>query len=219
MTADEFRAVMDEDKSFQSRRKALVFVSLLLLALVASGAQIKEANTFIFKIEFSNHDGLRYLLVMSVLACMVRYYSYSEKYHNQLFKFWSGRLLKDYKVFHLDFETHEPAGLLGKKIDVYSERYDVENPVYMRTAFFKRSVGLKALSEDGHDGGLVLYEHWNLNEYRGTWRPRDFRKLLLTEVKYRIQAWFKYRETLDLASPYLLALSSLFAFIYAYLQS
>ena len=85
MTVDEFRESMDSDKAFQSKRKALVFVSLLLLALVVSGAQIKEANTFIFKIEFSNHAGLRYLLVASVMACMLRYYSYSERYRDQLF--------------------------------------------------------------------------------------------------------------------------------------
>ncbi|MGE8351167.1 MAG: hypothetical protein ACN6P5_11510, partial [Pseudomonas protegens] len=100
MTVDEFRSAMDEDAGFKSKRRALTFVSLLLLALVVSGAEIKEANTFIFKIEFTNHVGLRYLLVLAVLSCLFRYYAYSEKYNAQLFKFWSDRLLNDVKIFY-----------------------------------------------------------------------------------------------------------------------
>ncbi|MDY1045514.1 hypothetical protein SOM55_01685 [Pseudomonas coleopterorum] len=218
MTADEFRAAMDDDKSFQARRRVLVIVSLLLLAFVTSGAQIKEANTFIFKIEFTNYDGLKYLLVFSVLACTVRYYSYSERYHNKLFRFWSSKLLHDYNIYHLDHQTGEPSGLLGRKINIYGDRYDVQNPVYRKAGFFRRSVGLKTINLDGHEAGIVLEEHWDLNEYKGGWRRQDLRKLLLAEARYRFQAWFKYRETLDLSSPYLLALSSLVAFGYSYIK-
>lgn len=133
MTADEFREAMDNDKAFQSKRKALVFVSLLLLALVVSGAQIKEANTFIFKIEFSNHVGLRYLLVVSVVACMLRYYSYAEKYRNQLFVIWSGKLLADSGVYYLDQEIGAVTGVLGGRLGVvFNGSYDLDNPVYKK---------------------------------------------------------------------------------------
>lgn len=209
MTVDEFRNEMDNDKAFQSKRKALIFISLLLLALVASGAQITEANTFIFKIEFSNHIGLKYLLITSVIICTLRYYSYSEKYRNQLFKFWSDRLLSDHKIYYIDQEADGLAGLLGKKIDIYIAEYDVEKPKYKKNGFLKRSVGLPASEHHDFYGQVYYTKYFYLNEYNSNWKPKDFRKLLLTEFKYRAEAWIEYRETLDLVSPYLIALSSL----------
>lgn len=214
MIADDFREAMDNDKAFQSKRRALIFVSLLLLALVVSGAQIKEANTFIFKIDFTNHEGLRYLLVFSVLACALRYYSYSERYHNNLFSLWSSRLLSDRYIYFVDEEGGVISGLLGKKVDIYpGDNYDVENPVYLKSGFFKRKVGFKTSSP--HDFyGEVYYKHYfDLNEYDSGWSSRDYRKLMVFELKYRVQAWFKYRETLDLVSPYVLAISAMIAFL------
>ncbi|UVM56767.1 hypothetical protein LOY37_04070 [Pseudomonas sp. B21-012] len=214
MNADEYRKAMDDDKGYQSKRRALVFISLLLLALVASGAQIKEANTFIFKIEFANHEGLKYLLVAAVIACMLRYYSYSEKYNNHLFSIWSGRLLNDYTVYHIDYDgPPTTSGLAGRRADIYvGDKYDTDNPIYRRNGILKRSIGFKTGGYDENHGEIYYTEYFDLNEYSDRWRRRDFFKLLLAEFKYRAQAWFKHRETLDLAFPYLLAASSLLAF-------
>ncbi len=210
MTVDEFRRAMDEDAGFKSKRRALMFVSLLLLALVVSGAEIKEANTFIFKIEFTNHVGLRYLLVLAVLSCMLRYYAYSEKYHTQLFKFWSGRLLNDSSVFRYDREAELVGGLLGKRIDVYGgDEPGIESPTYKRTGFLERSIGYRS-----YHGEHSYTEYIELNVYGEDWNKADFLKLLRAEMKYRIEAWIKYRETLDLVSPYLLGLSSLVVFVF-----
>ncbi|MCS4064768.1 hypothetical protein [Pseudomonas putida] len=212
MTADELRNAIDNDKAFQSKRKALIFVSLLLLALVVSGAQVKEANTFIFKIEFANHAGLQYLLFLSVLVCAVRYYSYSERYNNQLFKIWSGRLLGDYRVYRVDREVGEIDGLLGKRLHVYGGDYDIDNPVYRKSGFMRRSIGLDTSTE--HEGEEYYYtDYFDLCAYGSHWTNKDFRKLLVWEAKYRLQAWVKYRETLDLASPYLLAAVSVISFL------
>lgn len=218
MTADEFREAMDADKAFQSKRKALVYISLLLLALVISGAQIKEANTFIFKIEFSNHAGLRYLLVASVITCMLRYYSYSEKYRDQLFRIWSNRLLEDYNIYFVDEEAGEISGILGKKLNFHPSEYKTDEPKYKKNGFLKRSIGLRTSEEHEFYGTIYLTKYFNLNEYNKSWRPADFRKLLLTELKYRAGAWINYRETLDLVSPYLLGISALLAFTFFLLQ-
>lgn len=211
---DDYRKAMDEDKAFQSKRKALVFVSLLLLALVVSGAQIKEVNTLIFKIEFANHAGLRYMLVAAVMACTLRYYSYSEKYNNYLFSIWSGRLLNDYAVYHIDIEGPPvTSGLAGRKADIQvGTAYDTDNPVYRKTGFLKRSIGFPTSSVEEFRGRVYYTEYFTLNEYSEQWSRRDFFKLLRIEFKYRAQAFFKHRETLDLWSPYLLAVSSLLAF-------
>lgn len=215
MTAGEFRNAMDDDAGFKSKRRALTFVSLLLLALVASGAEIKEANTFIFKIEFTNHVGLRYLLVLAVLSCMLRYYAYSEQYHAQLFKFWSNRLLNDIKVFHYDQESESVGGLLGRKIDTCGgNEPGIQSPTYTKTGFLKRSIGYPSTGTHDFYGEYAYTEYIDLNQYTEWWSKADFCKLLLAEMKYRLEAWIKYRETLDLLSPYLLGFSSLVAFLY-----
>lgn len=219
MTADKFRRAMDGDKEFQSKRRALVFVSLLLLALVVSGAQIKEANTFIFKIEFSNHVGLRYLLAAAVMICMLRYYSYSERFNNQLFEFWSRRLLDDHKIYSVDYECGQVSGLLGKRIRIHESDYNIENPVYRSTGFLKRSVGLKTSSHHDYYGQVYYIDLFDLNAYDEYWTGGDFKELMRAEFRYRLQAWFKYRETLDLVSPYLLATVSLVAFFYTWCKT
>lgn len=213
MSADDFRSAMDNDKAFQSKRKALVFTSLLLLALVVSGAQIKEANTFIFKIEFLNHEGLRCLLVISVMACMLRYYSYSERYYAQLFDFWSTRMLSDSDIYYLDQEAGQISGVLGKKVYLDYGRYDMERPVYKKTGFSKRSVGLPTSEVHDFHGEIFYKKYFSLNDCSSAWKPKDFRKLLLIELKYRVEALVRYRETLDLISPYFLGVGSLLAFI------
>ncbi|MNF02203.1 hypothetical protein D3C80_2013190 [compost metagenome] len=61
-------------------------------------------------------------------------------------------------------------------------------------------------------GQSYTTKYFKINEYDDNWKAKDFRWILLKEFKYRAEAWIKYRETLDLASPYLLGFSSLFAF-------
>lgn len=213
MTADQFREAMDSDKAFQSKRKALIFVSLLLLALIASGAQVKEANTFIFRIEFSNHEGLKYLLVATVMACMLRYYSYSEKYRDVLFNIWAGRLLKDHRIYYYDEQDDSIGGLLGGAIDIGDGGYVVNNPEYRKTGFLKRDIGLETSDTHEYYGQVYFTHYFPLQTFTKYWKSSDYQKLLRAEFKYRIEAWYKYRETLDLASPYLLGFISLSAFL------
>jgi len=220
MTVDEFRSVMDNDAGFKSKRRALVFVSLLLLALVVSGAEIKEANTFIFKIEFTNHVGLKYLLVLAVLSCMFRYYAYSEKYHAQLFNFWSERMLNDSKVFYYDRESESVGGLLGKKIEIYGgDEPGIQSPTYKKTGILKRSIGYPSRGVDDYHGEYSCTEYIELNTYSKDWGRAEFLKLVGAEMRYRAEAWIKYRETLDLASPYLLGFSSLAVFMFKYFST
>lgn len=65
-----------------------------------------------------------------------------------------------------------------------------------------------------HDfyGEVYTTKYFKLNDYDGGWKRRDLFGLLLIEFKYRVEAWIKYRETLDLWSPYLLGICSLLVF-------
>ncbi len=116
---EQYRADIDSDEGLAAKRRLLVIVSLLLLALSVSGASIKEANTFIFRIEFSNHVGLTYLLGAAVIFLLLRYYAYALHYQSKLFDFWSARLLNDYRVFSYNSKADEVHGLLGKRIDIW----------------------------------------------------------------------------------------------------
>ncbi|WP_429112088.1 hypothetical protein [Aeromonas veronii] len=92
-----YRKRIDEDAGLQSKRKLLVLLSVLMLAIDFTGATFKEANTFIFKIEFENQSGLNVFLLLSVVYLLIRYYAYAHSYHEELYNLWSGRMLEDTK--------------------------------------------------------------------------------------------------------------------------
>lgn len=64
-----------EREELKSARKHLIILSTLLIAFNLSGAQVKEANSFIFKIEFANSEGLYWLVFSSVIYLLLRYHS------------------------------------------------------------------------------------------------------------------------------------------------
>ncbi len=70
--SSELTAAIDRDEGLKAKRKLLIVASCILLALSFSGATIDEANTFIFKIKFTNQNGLGILLVLSIVFLMIR---------------------------------------------------------------------------------------------------------------------------------------------------
>lgn len=104
------------------------------------------------------------------------------------------------------------SGILGKRLDIYIGEYGVDTPKYKKTGIFKRNIGLPAKATHETYGEIYYTEYFDLNKYDQRWKRSDFRSLLLSELKFRAEAWITYRETLDLSFPYLLGLSSLLAF-------
>ena len=211
---DQYREDIDNDEGLAAKRRALVIVSLLLLALSVSGASIKEANTFIFRIEFSNHVGLTYLLGAAVIFLLLRYYAYAQSYHSQLFDFWSARLLNDYRVFSYNSAEDEVQGLLGKRIDIWGgDEPGIQEPRYRKVGMLKRNIVYTSQGEDDQHGPYSYNENIELNKYSETWTRKDFRKLLRFEIKYRVEAILKHREYLDLMFPYLLGTAAIISLI------
>lgn len=104
--------------------------------------------------------------------------------------------------------------MLGKRVDVYGgDEPGIEYLQYKKTGFLKRRLAYPSEGQDERHGVYRYTALIDLNSYSNDWRKADFRKLLLAELMYRIEAWIKYRETLDLVSPYLLGFGSLVAFI------
>lgn len=207
---NKYRDEIDNDKQLTAQRRALVTVSLLLLALCLSGAAIKEANTFIFRIEFTNHEGLTYLLAAAVVFFLVRYYAYAQIYHSQLFDFWSERLLDDYRVFNYDTQHEEVGGLLGKRINFTGhDEPGLRTPRYKKVGILKRNLVYTSEGHDEHHGHFSYDENIELNKYSNDWTKKDFHKLLRFEFKYRIEAILKHREYLDIMFPYLLGIAAI----------
>ncbi|MFM5143223.1 hypothetical protein ACEUA0_12025 [Aeromonas veronii] len=65
---DSLTDQMKKDSEFQSKRKQLIVVSILLMAISLSDAQLKEANTFIFKIDFSNTAAFGWMMFFGVIV-------------------------------------------------------------------------------------------------------------------------------------------------------
>lgn len=215
LNIDEYREKLDSDEGLAAKRRALVIASLLLLALSVSGAAIKEANTFIFKLEFSNHSGLIYLLGVAVIFLMLRYYAYARSYHSQLFELWSTRLLSDYRVFSYDASEDEINGLLGKILTVRGEdEPGIRDARYKKLGIFKRNIVYTSHGQDERHGEYSYDENIELNRYSVKWTKKDFRKLMRFEFKYRAEGVFKHREYLDLMFPYFLGASALLSLIY-----
>lgn len=183
------------------------------LALNLTGATLEEANTFLFKIKFSNYIGLSYLFIASVIFLTLRYYSYAQDHHSKLYDFWSERLLADYKVFIYDHEDEEVRGFLGNAINVYGgDEPGIRDAKYCVSGIFQRSISYPSEGMDEERGPYSYTEHISLNKLTNKWRLRHYLWLLFLELKYQSEATFKYRESLDLLAPYLLSLTAILTY-------
>ncbi len=90
----ELSKKIDEDLALASSRKYLVVTSLVLLALLFSGATVTEANTFIFKLTFTKANGIADLLLLSIAFLLIKYYSNAAKYHKVIYEDWTERVVK-----------------------------------------------------------------------------------------------------------------------------
>ncbi len=218
---DSLTDKMKKDSEFQSKRKQLVVVSILLMAMSLSDAQLKEANTFIFKIDFSNSAAFGWLVFVGVIVLMIRYYSFAFKYHSYLYDVWANTLMEDRRVFvyygNEDTNDYEPHGLLSKlkghscssSIDGHSfERYKVV-PKYIIKGILKR--GITYDYDSGYD---ISIEDISLNEFYECWTRKDLYELLKLEFEHQKNAVLQQPEYLDISLPYLIASLSLISFIF-----
>ncbi|MCF5901534.1 hypothetical protein [Aeromonas veronii] len=220
---DSLTDKMKKDSEFQSKRKQLIVVSILLMAISLSDAQLKEANTFIFKIDFSNTAAFGWMMFFGVIVLIIRYYSFAFKYHSYLYDVWANAMMKDRRVLVYYFDDNScdyiPHGLLSKlkdhscssNIDGHSfEKYKVE-PKYKVNGILKR--GITYDYDSGYD---ITTEEVNLNEFHARWTKRDLYELLKVEFEHQKDAIFRRPEYLDISLPYFIATLSLICFIFKY---
>jgi len=211
----DFRASIDNDEGLQSKRKLLVMVCITFLALNVTGATLEEANTFLFKIKFTNYIGLSYLFLATIFFLTIRYYSYAQDHHSKLQSYWSKRLISNYRILHYSHEDDDPKGLLGNAIDIYiRDEPGITTPKYCVSGIFKRSISYTSQGFDETGVQCYFTKYIALNNFSKTWKTYHYLLLLWYELLYQLEATFKYRENLDLLAPYLLSTVAILSFIF-----
>lgn len=200
---------IDADEGLKSKRKLLVFASLVLLALSVSGAKIEEANTFILNIKFENQSGIGVLLVFSILFLMVRYFNYARPYHSQLYRLWSSRMLEHPYYFSQCYHSDNISGLV---VEMAPKESNIDNLPY---------------SYQGGQGWAYQCAYPFVRKIRYSWQDqhdfyvksvfvgwKHYLKVLRLETKYQFESFFTHRENLDILAPYLIGFLSIVSFFF-----
>lgn len=202
---------IDADEGLKAKRKLLTVVSLILLAIAFSGAKVVEANTFIMKINFTNQNGIAYLLLLSIVFLMIRYYNYARPYHDELYKAWTKRMLDAPYFYARHPYEDEVAGLVMARVP---ECINIDAIRYEEGSFqftYKCSwLFIRKFSYTWADSKQDDYQE--IDVYVG-WK--SYFKVLFFEAKYQASSFFTHRENLDIIAPYLLGTFSIFSFIFS----
>jgi len=192
----------DNDQGLASKRKWLVNASAILLAISFSGAKIEEANTFIFKIEFTHQDGLGTLLAFTIMFFMIRYYSYAKPYQDQLYAIWTERLVSR-PYFYLYCQYSD--GISGVVPDSRPSKIKGEYNDNVRDWSFRYICGWPFFRFIEHKwidlecGGDIQQSAVNIYNNLGL---KVYSKCLCLEAREQIKSVFIHRENLDILLPY-----------------
>ncbi|WP_417535224.1 hypothetical protein [Methylophaga sp.] len=227
--SDKYKELLeqiDQDKGLTSKRKLLTIVSLIMLAIQFSGAQIVEANTFILKLSFTHQNGIDLLLAIVIAFLILRYYNYARPYHDELLQLWSSRMLKEPFFYYLepldndDFPSvFEDKGLIIEILEkelsepyiAYKNRdHQYASWRYSCNGIFSRSISFNLIHDSyGHYVRTIkLNTHSLVN-------TRSYLKILWLELKYQTKSFITHRENLDIYTPYFLASAAIGSYIFS----
>ena len=188
------------DTSLASCKKTLIIISSVLLALTFSGAKVTEANTFIFKVTFTNPTGINTLLLLSIGYLLLRYNSISHIYTDNYKKQFATRVLDNKFFRRYDSYNNVVDGfipdLLKPKIYINDDKYKHSNHSYLDydlkvRLFFNAYIDLTEYDEHGNPylyrfyligsknklqylfALSIMLSHWFLEQFR----QRDFLEL------------------------------------------
>lgn len=228
----DFHTKIDADVGLKSKRRALIVTSIVLIIISWTGATLKEITGLVAKIELTNTVAIKYLLMLSIVYLMFRYFAYARTYHQQLRSFWVKRFMQDKRVFRYYVDQNNPYdedidGLLGKALDVWVgdepsvQALDYENH---RFPFFGRKItyvtrGKYCIGDPNDpDSRIEVTEDINeiiLNKFTDRWKFKDLIKLLSIEYGYVFKSYTHYREYFDLMGPYFFGILALLSPIVA----
>jgi hypothetical protein len=208
-TAPSITEQIDNDEGLKSKRKMLIIVSLITLALTFADAKIEEVNTFIFKLSFGNNGGITFLLVCSIVVLLIRYFTYARPYHEKIYKLWSGRMLQEPFFYHYEDLADAFTGLVVQKtpenINFDKQMFDPECSIewgYECSFFLTRKISYR-IGHKHDDYQIAAPIGW-----------KNYPKTLFLELKYQFESYFIYRENLDIYAPYLIGLTAIFSYFF-----
>lgn len=198
---------IDEDLALASSRKYLMVTSLVLLALLFSGATVTEANTFIFKLTFTKAGGIADLLLLSVAFLLIKYYSNTSKYHKAIYDDWTDRALK-HPFFFLVCEHSD--GQSGHVVDIapdyavfndygfgYEEGEQLNWKLHVNF-LLNAQIQYDLFNRYGHIQDKKVYVFQLKSLIKSI-------KALWIILKHWIEAQARFRESLEIYAPYFIA--------------
>lgn len=205
MTEQEFHKQIDADASFNKIKKLLITLSSLILFITFSGAVVKEANTFIFKIEFMHSSGLLILFGLANTYAFIRYINFSGPYFIHLRDFWVNRFLHDPKIKVFDSHSDQYGGALAPILNSWFEehydsyqRQEIDPPTYNYKSslipFFGRYIEFHSVSSR-YD--FDIYDSKKISQLGFL----PYLYILTYEFIYRVRAFIFHREPMDIYPP------------------
>ena len=208
---------ISNDTVLASCKKTLIILSSILLALTFSGAKITEANTFIFKITFTNPVGLSSLMLLAIGYLLIRYNSLSNLYVESFQKQWSEKVKSNYFYRNFDYHNDVVYGfipyLFKPYVDLNNEsikrsNYDFVEYDLKTRLFFNAFFYLTTHDESGPSKPVKIYLFSSRSKLK-----------YLAAVSIIFYYWlieqFRHREFLELYSPIFIGLTAVFCSVWA----
>lgn len=216
MQPSDLSKTIHKDAPLASKRRLLVGLSMVLIAICFTGAKVSEANALLFKITFANMDGILNLLLVSTGFSLFRYYSYTSIYQQAITKEWTDKLLK-HSFFYGACEHSDQEG--GYMVDIapayagYNDdgfRYDEESSrstSFHTRWFLNAQIKYDLFNQHGH----VQNKRVHLFSFK---KPKQSIRALFVVFKCWWDAQVRYRESLDIYAPYLIAFTAISLTVY-----
>lgn len=208
---------ISNDTVLASCKKTLIILSSILLALTFSGAKITEANTFIFKITFTNPLGLSSLLLLAIGFLLIRYHSLSHGYVESFQKHWSEKVTSSgfYKYYDPNSDTINgfipelflPATDLNAYEYKHSSHCFVEYDLITKQ-FFNAHFVLTIHNEHGEHCDFIIRLSSSKSKV-------NYLKAVTYMIYYWLVEQFRHRESLELYGPMFIGFIAVFCSVWS----
>ncbi|WP_338593233.1 hypothetical protein VXM60_09765 [Shewanella khirikhana] len=211
MKPSELSEAIHNDGPMAGKRRLLVGLSMVLIAIYLTGAKVSEASTPFLKISFANVGGLTNLLLLCTGFVLVRYYSYSSVYLQAVSNEWSKKALND-GFFHWYCSENEVEGGYFEDIAPPSVPFNDPHFVHYKDGkrdfylhpnwFFNAKVEYKTFDNNSGPNKSYAYLASVKHPVKAVWA-------FVLLLKYWWDAQVRYRESLDIYAPYFIAFTAI----------
>lgn len=211
---NKIRTAIDTDEGLKNKKKYLYITTLMLIFLGVLGGKVTEVNIGIAKFESINLKVLEFFIVMTVIGCIVAYYSYAKPYQKQIKEILHDRLFKDNYFLNVCDFSGSVSGLVYENApnEFYSDEIGFHNNGYRETTYstrfpLSRSISYVWSIDGANEPNEVIRNIWS-----GIGRKKYF-MVMLIEAKYSVLRVFD-REFLDIYGAYIFAGTAIIAYIF-----